>query len=98
MLVKGTLVLLPASTLVLLPHQLDLRAHEWPHSHSLGCAVTTFQSFEGKANVVMIGPNTTRKPGWRPDLTRRFYFSLSSPAELKKWYGSLLAETSRHVL
>lgn len=54
-----------------------------------GCAVTTFQSFEGKANVVMIGPNTTRKPGWRPDLTRRFYFSLSSPAELKKWYQML---------
>jgi hypothetical protein len=58
--------------------------------------VTTFQSFEGKANVVMIGPNTTRKPGWRPDLTRRFYFSLSSPAELKKWYASLPAYP--HVL
>lgn len=58
--------------------------------------MTTFQSFEGKANVVMIGPNTTRKPGWRPDLTRRFYFSLSSPAELKKWYASLPAYP--HVL
>jgi hypothetical protein len=49
-----------------------------------GCAVTAFELFDNKAYVIMLGPCTIRKPGWRNDPSRRFYIAFGNPQEQTK--------------